>query len=580
MPKRGKNRIVKTIDFSIMLVIFIVLVTMFFRRGETISDLQCSDCNSTIQCRDMCFGTCLKKGYDSITAGGYANQSNEVLCDCRCDHFLHSLISRKKCEKPLIQFGNSCCSDLDNSTVCDKYEVIDLSRMELEGALKRLRCPEACDDGNICTKDECSAETAFECRHIETTPCCGNNICEETENCLSCFRDCGSCMTVDGIKNFINENFEEQEWKKIDDNTDKDLVYHSYKNNEIIVVEILNEKKFLKTYNQFLNFNFMVPETNETSSRIWKLNILEEKQHNLIFGKVKDYVGYYKKDEKDILFHHFNIHCAPDTYIRIQPGWSYNNYVTLDSYDDYKNINKFKTDSEEILPKISMLLQLCPLRKKDPDMINLTEKINTALNKDYTYIKKDDDYNDTITNYYPLKNNKIMILKLDEGIKDDLFGFEKNRFNHSLKWINDSISLFEDSITNYYQLSDRLFITYKKYHSHKLNKYVFENEVNKLENHGAVETLHGDVYIYEITYKKLDKNGAFMGYSVENELKSYVEHKISALCKPGIIIELTADDTDATGLNEENIIPNLRNMMEENREKLLVKINKILEVCS
>lgn len=52
------------------------------------------------------------------------------------------------------------------------------------------RCPVSCDDGNECTKDYCSKETDYECRHDKMGNCCGNGICEDNENYENCLADC------------------------------------------------------------------------------------------------------------------------------------------------------------------------------------------------------------------------------------------------------------------------------------------------------------------------------------------------------------------------------------------------------
>jgi len=84
-------------------------------------------------------------------------------------------------------------------------------------------CPVTCDDNNVCTKDLCDSGTDYGCVHdlldgdrlgcsgtIGTcqkqtclkgtcsvqsiAPCCGNNICESSEDCSSCPNDC-SCSS-------------------------------------------------------------------------------------------------------------------------------------------------------------------------------------------------------------------------------------------------------------------------------------------------------------------------------------------------------------------------------------------------
>ena len=94
------------------------------------------------------------------------------------------------------------------------------------GCMKPLFCPE-CDDGNPCTLDYCN-QTTYSCEHkpldgpqetcsgstacvkklcenglCSSRPeadCCGNGLCEQGENYLTCARDCkASCS--DGIQN-------------------------------------------------------------------------------------------------------------------------------------------------------------------------------------------------------------------------------------------------------------------------------------------------------------------------------------------------------------------------------------------
>jgi len=55
-------------------------------------------------------------------------------------------------------------------------------------------CP-VCDDGNSCTRDDCSAATNYTCSFQEIKPCAGNGICEEGEFGRS--DDCKSCDDSD-----------------------------------------------------------------------------------------------------------------------------------------------------------------------------------------------------------------------------------------------------------------------------------------------------------------------------------------------------------------------------------------------
>jgi len=81
------------------------------------------------------------------------------------------------------------------------------------------QCPSSCDDNNPCTVDECNSRTNFVCGHAPLfgqrtgcdatlpgcmenacsagacivqakMPCCGNGVCEASENCGSCNADC------------------------------------------------------------------------------------------------------------------------------------------------------------------------------------------------------------------------------------------------------------------------------------------------------------------------------------------------------------------------------------------------------
>ena len=54
------------------------------------------------------------------------------------------------------------------------------------------KCPNSCDDMNSCTQDYCSSGTSYQCEHKPITPCCGNGICESTESFNECSEDCGS----------------------------------------------------------------------------------------------------------------------------------------------------------------------------------------------------------------------------------------------------------------------------------------------------------------------------------------------------------------------------------------------------
>ena len=80
------------------------------------------------------------------------------------------------CIEPEKAIGGRCCFDDDDNGVCD---------------IDEKECPESCDDDDPCTNDHCSLQTSFECKHDEIKPCCGNGVCEESEDLANeCPDDC------------------------------------------------------------------------------------------------------------------------------------------------------------------------------------------------------------------------------------------------------------------------------------------------------------------------------------------------------------------------------------------------------
>ena len=80
------------------------------------------------------------------------------------------------CQPPKKLIGNVCCSDDNKNNVCDSDEA---------------GCPASCDDNNTCTNDVCSAGTNFKCEHRPVANCCGNGICEPSEDVNNiCPQDC------------------------------------------------------------------------------------------------------------------------------------------------------------------------------------------------------------------------------------------------------------------------------------------------------------------------------------------------------------------------------------------------------
>jgi hypothetical protein len=90
------------------------------------------------------------------------------------------------CTNPEKSIGGACCFDNDNNGVCD---------------INEKECPSSCDDSDTCTNDHCSIQTNFECRHDAIKPCCGNKVCEPSEDAANeCPEDC----TVIKMTNFMH----------------------------------------------------------------------------------------------------------------------------------------------------------------------------------------------------------------------------------------------------------------------------------------------------------------------------------------------------------------------------------------
>jgi hypothetical protein len=80
------------------------------------------------------------------------------------------------CNLPKKMIGNVCCDDTNNNGVCDMDDI---------------GCPISCDDSNACTNDSCSVDTNFDCVHAVVSPCCGNGVCDASEDAANvCDEDC------------------------------------------------------------------------------------------------------------------------------------------------------------------------------------------------------------------------------------------------------------------------------------------------------------------------------------------------------------------------------------------------------
>jgi len=84
------------------------------------------------------------------------------------------------CASPKKTIGAVCCYDENSNNVCDMDEA---------------GCPASCDDGNPCTNNTCSADSNFQCTSAVIPECCGNDVCEQSEDLNNiCPAD---CKTID-----------------------------------------------------------------------------------------------------------------------------------------------------------------------------------------------------------------------------------------------------------------------------------------------------------------------------------------------------------------------------------------------
>lgn len=67
--------------------------------------------------------------------------------------------------------GTDCCLDKDDNSICDKDDVEQSVKKDVNEESKTTSAPK-----------------------------CGDGICQETESCNSCFKDCGECYTISDLQ--------------------------------------------------------------------------------------------------------------------------------------------------------------------------------------------------------------------------------------------------------------------------------------------------------------------------------------------------------------------------------------------
>ena len=155
------------------------------------------------------------------------------------------------------------------SSICDNDEKI--TPLDQEQNKKELKkpdevivkeptqtCPSSCEDNNECTVNSCSAETDYKCSYSPIIPCCGDNSCDQEEDCNSCATDCGECLTVANLKQEINSILGKENylWKIQEDPIKPFVTYHAFFRNRVVIAEITDSNKKMQSYNDFLDFDY------------------------------------------------------------------------------------------------------------------------------------------------------------------------------------------------------------------------------------------------------------------------------------------------------------------------------------
>lgn len=105
--------------------------------------------------------------------------------------------SQVQCTAPEKSVDGTCCFDNDDNGVCD---------------INEKECPASCDDSDKCTVDSCSLQTGFECKNDEITPCCGNGVCDASEDAANaCSDDCVVIKMTDFIHSYSGSDFMEND---------------------------------------------------------------------------------------------------------------------------------------------------------------------------------------------------------------------------------------------------------------------------------------------------------------------------------------------------------------------------------
>ena len=442
--KRREKRIL--LDVIIISIVLLVVTIMTIRNGENYFELPCDGCQASDGCEKKCFTTCLGQGYDSVTSVGY-NVRDSYLCDCRCDHLLHSMLLGKPCDEGYAKFGDYCCVDLNRDGVCDRYNTLSLSELG-DRSISMSECKTECDDYDPCTKDECNSDTDYYCKHTGISPCCGNGLCEETEKCGKCFSDCGGCLSVDSMKKFLEDEFSANEWNQVQD-VDKEVVYYGLTNGLAEIMEIGDIKDLLNSFQEFKEFRYVNQKTKALLPNMLSERTLYEKDYFTSRGIINEQLGYWKISGEDgIMFHNFNIFCSEDLYVRLVPEWSTRNPLYSKSFDELTLVSQFQTDRKLILPMAVETLNKCPFGKVNfctdcSYQYAVENAINDAKNGFEIYIENDVG---KFTGYFW---DDVVITLTNESFlnEDDLLDYRKSLSIEDANWTRKEIRKLELDIS-------------------------------------------------------------------------------------------------------------------------------------
>jgi len=108
---------------------------------------------------------------------------------------LTNLILKIQYEYAILQAGKKT---IKQGTLQNRYK----EKFIFAKPTTTYQCPTNCDDKNPGTRDYCSAQTNYFCRHDPIPNACGNFICDGAENKCTCPQDCGVCGG--GAGNFLD----------------------------------------------------------------------------------------------------------------------------------------------------------------------------------------------------------------------------------------------------------------------------------------------------------------------------------------------------------------------------------------